>query len=69
MRKALTRSIGVYHGRKEGALRLYDRKTADLILAAVLRGPVNVGLRSPVEIYGNSMCDAHEKAKVFIRML
>ncbi|BFI33851.1 hypothetical protein MPTK2_4g19040 [Marchantia polymorpha subsp. ruderalis] len=54
MRKALTRSIGVYHGRKEGALRLYDRKTADLILAAVLRGEASV---SSTELSGRPVFD------------
>ncbi|BBN09349.1 hypothetical protein MPTK1_4g19050 [Marchantia polymorpha subsp. ruderalis] len=54
MRKALTRSIGVYHGRKDGALRLYDRKTADLILAAVLRGEASV---SSTELSGRPVFD------------
>ncbi|BBN09358.1 hypothetical protein Mp_4g19130 [Marchantia polymorpha subsp. ruderalis] len=42
MTSELTMSVSVYHRRKDGALKLYDRKTTDLILDAAARGEASV---------------------------
>ncbi|BFI33853.1 hypothetical protein MPTK2_4g19060 [Marchantia polymorpha subsp. ruderalis] len=54
MTSELTRSVSVYHRRKDGALELYDRKTTDLILDAAARGEASV---SSTKLLGRPVFD------------